>query len=150
MEYRPPWAQITWLFFHSFAEKVHVDFFNKHKSDCLGLIKYVCHNLPCPNCKAHAIKYMEKVNIYNCETKEDLIKYIWVFHNNVNARLQKKEYPFERLAMYKNAVFPKIFNKFIYEFKRPYYYGKTMNAWTRQTASKKLVFYFKHYMKYFI
>lgn len=150
MVFRPPWAQITWLFLHSFAEKIHVDFFNKNKSDCLGLIKYVCHNLPCPECRKHAIRYIEKINIYNCKTKADLIKYIWNFHNNVNKRLKKKIYPFEKLSMYKNAVFPKIFLRFIKELKRPYYYTKTMNSWQRQRASDKLIFYFKYNMKHFI
>ena len=45
------WGTPTWLFFHSFAEKVTDNLFLNHTEECLLLLQNICHSLPCPYCK---------------------------------------------------------------------------------------------------
>ena len=137
------WAYITWIFFHSFANKVNANFFKGHYINCCGLISYICNNLPCPVCKTHAIEYLRKNNIYDCKTKEDLQTYLWKFHNEVNKMLGKPIYSFKDLDIYNRSIFSNIVKKFLYEFSKPYYYTKTMNSWKRKKAGGLIKSYLK-------
>ena len=98
-------------------------------------------NLPCPICTKHAKEYFIKHNIYNCKTKEDLKKYLWNFHNEVNERLGKKKYKLINLDMYKRINFKKTTKIFIREYQRPYHYTKVMNGWLRKEYTKKIIFF---------
>ncbi len=126
------WEQITWIFFHSYANKINNNFFKGHKINCCGLLVYICNNLPCPICRSHANKYLSSHDIYKCDNKKDLQIYLWNFHNEVNKRLNKPIYDFKNLEKYNLAIFSKITQIFLYEFKKPYHYGKTMNSWMRK------------------
>lgn len=143
------WAQITWIFLHTFAEKINSEFFIKKKLDCLGLIKYVLYHLPCPVCTKHATGYLKKYNIMICKTKEDLKKYLWNFHNDVNRRLKKKMYKFKNMDIYKKFSFVKVTRVFLREFEKPYYYTAVMNSWIRKKVTKKLRFYLNVNVKQF-
>lgn len=126
------WEQITWIFFHSYANKISDVFFIGHKVNCCGLIVYICNNLPCPICRSHANKYLLSHNIYKCDNKKDLQIYLCNFHNEVNKMLNKPIYEFKNLEKYDQAIFSNIVSKFFIEFKRPYYYGKAMDSWMRR------------------
>ena len=129
------WAYITWIFMHTYANKIKNDFFLSNKGNCLGVIKYICWHLPCPICQKHAREYLKNHPIEVCNNKEELIKYIWTFHNSVNKMLKKPIYNFKDLDKYKRAYFAKITNIFLFEFSRPYYYtGRVMSGTTRQRA----------------
>jgi hypothetical protein len=143
------WAQITWIFLHTFPEKIKEEFFKKNIKDCLGLIKYIVSYLPCPICTKHANEYFHKYNIYLCKTKEDLKIYLWKFHNEVNYRLKKKQYKLINLDMYKKINFKKVTKLFIKEYQRPYYYTKVMNGWLRKEHAKKIIFYMSVNQKQF-
>uniref|UniRef100_A0A6C0C4G5 thiol oxidase n=1 Tax=viral metagenome TaxID=1070528 RepID=A0A6C0C4G5_9ZZZZ len=94
------WAPPTWIFFHTFAAKINKIFFETNRDQCLNIIKMVCSCLPCPECTKHAIKFMNNVDSRNVKTKEDLINMLFTFHNTVNARLGKSQFPKESLVMY--------------------------------------------------
>ena len=132
------WANITWIFLHSYAEKININFLNNNKNNCLGLVKYLCTHLPCPICSKHAYTYFSKNDINNVTNKEELKKYLWSFHNDVNIRLKKPPFKYEDLEKYKYAIFPKIAKKFIIEYEKPYMYTKTMNSWVRKKFTKKV------------
>ena len=69
------------------------------------MIKSICNNLPCPYCRQHARMVMNRVNVDNFKTQNDLIKFIYNFHNEVNSRLRKPLYKFEDLEdKYNKAV----------------------------------------------
>ncbi len=57
------WGNITWVFLHTIAEKIKEEYYDNEKSQILLLIKGVCSNLPCPECKQHANQYMKRINI---------------------------------------------------------------------------------------
>lgn len=129
------WAYITWIFLHTYANKIKNDYFINNKVNCIGVIKYICWHLPCPICEKHARQYLKKNPLEVCEKKEDLINYIWNFHNSVNKMLKKPIYNFEDLNKYDRAYFARITNIFLVEFSRPYYYtGTIMSGTTRQRA----------------
>ena len=129
------WAYITWIFLHTYANKIKEEFLINNRVNCLGLIKYICWHLPCPICEKHARLYLKENPIEACQNKEDLIKYIWIFHNSVNKRLKKPIYSFEELELYNRAYFEKITNIFLIEFSRNYYFsGKVMNGNKRKIA----------------
>ena len=54
------WAPPTWFFFHSFAMKINENFYQHNQNECLGIIIYICQNLPCPKCLKHADLYLKK------------------------------------------------------------------------------------------
>lgn len=132
------WGNITWIFLHSYAEKINIDFLNNNKNNCLGLVKYLCTHLPCPICSNHANKYFIKNDINKITNKEEFKKYLWAFHNDVNIRLKKTPFKYEYLENYKYAVFSKITKKFLIEYEKPYIYTKTMNSWVRKKFTKKV------------
>jgi len=136
------WAPITWIFLHSFSFKVNEEYFNNNKSTCFQIVNYICQNLPCPMCQSHATKYLKDHSLYICKTKEDFKNYIWTFHNSVNYRLKKQIFDYKDLEMYKFSNFDKISYIFLIEFKKPYYYGRTMSSWQRKNVSNNLYQYF--------
>lgn len=96
------WAPPTWIFFHTFAAKINKQFFEANRDQCLSIIKMACSCLPCPECTRHATYFFTTVNGNTIKTKEDLIEMLFVFHNSVNRRLGKSQFPKESLVMYNN------------------------------------------------
>ena len=86
------WGTITWLFFHTLAEKIHENKFEKVKVDVINIIILVCNNLPCPDCSNHATEVLKKAYISNIQSKKHLIEFLRQFHNIVNIKIGKQEF----------------------------------------------------------
>lgn len=95
------WSHPTWKFFHIFAENVNESFYNRNKDICLQIIKTICGILPCPYCKSHASNYMKHIHIQHLPTKKHFIDMLLTFHNKVNSRLHKPQFPKKNLIQYK-------------------------------------------------
>ena len=108
------WAPITWILFHTIAEKCNQHNYSNNKGILLQIIKEICFKLPCPECRFHAVQYMKKINVGHIPTKNDFIKLLFNFHNNVNKQLKKPIYNFTDLDKYKRANYINILTKFIY------------------------------------
>ena len=97
------WGNATWLVFHTLAEKLKPE----HTSEIASLfsiIVTICSNLPCPECLQHAKLAMQRVNKERITaSKENLIEFLWMFHNTVNKRTKLPEFPRESLEIYKKA-----------------------------------------------
>lgn len=143
------WAPITWIFLHSFSHRVDEEYFNKNKRVCFNIIRYICQNLPCPICFRHATAYLDRNNIYICKTKTDFIRYLWIFHNNVNFRLGKPIYTLKNLEKYTRCNFHKICTLFFMAFEKQYVFTATMSGWMRRNATKNLKTYFNYHWKYY-
>lgn len=89
------WGPITWYVFHGLAEKIKDEEFNNNKLQLIYLIKTICYNLPCPECREHAIFVLKKLKIQNIKTKEDFQKFVWSFHNLVNKKRNVQQITFE-------------------------------------------------------
>ncbi len=109
------WGEPTWWFLHTVAHKV-VDF-PKVRSGLLNIIYQTCVNLPCPVCAKHAKTYLDGINFNTIQTKEDLKRVLFVFHNVVNERKGVPLFPADELdAKYSTANTRNIFNNFIRHF----------------------------------
>jgi hypothetical protein len=107
------WGNAVWYLFHTLAEKIKPEY----KSELpilLENIVSVCNHLPCPDCKQHATTMLTTINkAAISSTRENLIDFLWRFHNEVNRRTKAPEYPRESLDMYKRAKTTAIIQNFI-------------------------------------
>ena len=91
------WGEPVWFFFHTIAEKIKPDVFPVIRMELLKIINNICRNLPCPLCAQHAGQYLDKTNLNTIQTKEQLIEFLYTFHNEVNKRKGFAIFPRELL-----------------------------------------------------
>jgi hypothetical protein len=85
------WGPAVWFFLHTISVKIKEEYFPALRIPLLNHIYSICTNLPCPECSNHAKSYLDGINFNTIQTKNDLKKMLWAFHNSVN---QRKGYPF--------------------------------------------------------
>ena len=132
------WGNVTWILFHSLAEKINENRFSNVKNIFIDFIKDTCKNLPCPICSEHAVRALREVNFQLINSKADMIEFLRQFHNIVNIRIDNpimsKEFVIET---YKLAQLHIIINNFykIYSHK----YGNfQINSFNR--ANQRILF----------
>jgi len=101
------WGGITWIFLHTLSYKVHPEHYQQIKAELWGHIKQLCSNLPCPECASHAVHYLKKIN--TPDTKEQLIRILFDFHNVVNLRTRKPLFSFQGFDKYGTVDLSKAF-----------------------------------------
>jgi len=117
------WGPPTWLYLHTMAEKVKETSFKEIRADMFRIIHLICTNLPCPMCSNHAKEYFSKVNIQSIQTKDDMKKFLFVFHNSVNTRKNLKLFAYSDLdEKYNKGDYVAITNNFM-----KFYQEKTRN-----------------------
>ena len=138
------WGNATWYLFHTLAEKIKTEYTDS-ASEIYNLIVQICKSLPCPDCQEHATKMLKNVNSTNIKTRENLIKFIWEFHNKVNARLNKSLFTEdERDALYKKAITVNVVNNFVTTMnKRMGNERGMLNAYYRSKSTNLFVDYIK-------
>lgn len=87
------WGEPTWFFMHTMAQKIKPEYFQQIRQGLLSQINNVCRNLPCPDCAAHAAQYLDKSNFNRIQTKDELISFLYDFHNSVNLRKGVPQFP---------------------------------------------------------
>ena len=144
------WGNATWLFFHVLAEKIKDQEYNNEKQTIVNIIKGICNNLPCPDCRQHASKYMTRLSIDHIPTKRDLKKLLFTFHNFVNDRLKKPNMSEEILKNYSDKNFHNVITIFIKIFSKPVYNSRLMtDNLNRNLFNKSIINYFhKNLQKY--
>tara|TARA_Y100000992_G_scaffold135643_1_gene89698 strand:+ start:687 stop:1142 length:456 start_codon:yes stop_codon:yes gene_type:complete len=110
------WGYYTWLLFHTLAEKIKDEEFEKEKNNLIYFVKNICSVLPCPECSSHAIHLLKYYNYNHIRSKDDFKKFIFEFHNIVNKRKKFKIQDISVLNMYKNAILYKIVYAWNYYF----------------------------------
>lgn len=81
------WGNVTWVFLHTFAEKINPEFYEANVYNIINLIRRICVNLPCPDCSKHASSFFNNIQIGSISTHDKFKSFIWDFHNTVNSRL---------------------------------------------------------------
>ena len=129
------WGNATWYLFHTLAFKLKEEFSNLIPN-LINFIKITCNELPCPDCKEHATKYIKYYNINNVKNRNDLIEYLNKFHNSVNLNLQKPEMSIETSnELYNRAKTDYIIRNYIQIIKKPTgNMNFMMNTFSRQTT----------------
>tara|TARA_B100000902_G_scaffold390464_1_gene439418 strand:- start:1169 stop:1630 length:462 start_codon:yes stop_codon:yes gene_type:complete len=85
MSLKQAWGNACWYLFHTLAYKLKDDRVDL-VPQILANIRYVCANLPCPDCSAHAIETMKTLRHDRIKTKDALIQVLHQFHNVVNKK----------------------------------------------------------------
>ena len=114
------WGKYTWLLFHWMAEHIRNDLFTTEKEKIIGIIINICYNLPCITCRNHSKIYLKQNPIYRVNTKTDLIKYLYTFHNTVNRLSKKGDFLYSNLEKYKSLNFNTLIRHWFNYFR----YGK--------------------------
>lgn len=115
------WGKITWFLLHGIAEKCRSDNYHIYKNELFTVIINIIYNLPCPDCRQHAINFFKKKNANMYPTKESLIDLIFKFHNLVNERIHKPIYSKQDLIKYKRLDFMKTVQLFEHIYTRNSY-----------------------------
>ncbi len=107
------WGEPTWIFLHTIAQKIKAERFPAMRDQLLQKINIICRNLPCPDCSAHAAKYLDAINFKTIVSKEDLKTFLWTFHNEVNKRKGIPLADRSVLDKYATANTKNVFNYFL-------------------------------------
>ena len=114
------WGPSCWYLFHGLATKVKEEEFEKIKLSLWTNIVEICNNLPCPDCRKHAMDTISKTNKQNIlKSKRNLELFLFDFHNMVNTRKGYKILTIQEYdSMYKNANVQIIVYNFINVFNK--------------------------------
>lgn len=108
------WGNALWKFFHVLPGKINEANCSPQTIKTIFIyIKNICRILPCPICSQHATELLSKVNENQCITKKGLKDILYVFHNNVNKKNNKKLYAYENLKEYEKHNIIQIYNNMI-------------------------------------
>ena len=111
------WGEPTWFLLHTLSVKVKDSEFPQIRQDLLNRIYSICTNLPCPTCAEHAKTYLDGINFNAIQTKEDLKRMLYLFHNTVNQRKGYPIFPYDELdAKYSLAITNNIIVNFMKHF----------------------------------
>lgn len=107
------WGNITWVMLHTFSVKIKEDIVTNKKEEILNFINLVILNIPCLICRLEANNYIKINNLSSINNKNDLIIYLFNFHNYINLRLKKKIRNFDYINRYLNTNSLNIFNLYL-------------------------------------
>jgi hypothetical protein len=145
------WGKPTWYLLHMLAEKIQDNKFQELRPQILNIIYSICNNLPCPTCATHAKEYLNKINLFHINTKEELKTMLFNFHNDVNNR--KGYAPFSRQeldSLYTKADPIAIIQNFLISFNKK---NKSIRLLaddlSRQNITNSLKTWFQQNIKYF-
>lgn len=112
------WGPHCWNLFHTLACRIKEEDFENSKEDLWIIIKNVCNNLPCPECKNHATNLIDNSNKkLILLSKKNLELFLFDFHNLVNKRKGYKIYTMEEYNnKYKNINIGSVVYNFILAF----------------------------------
>ena len=136
------WGNSVWYLFHTLAYKIK----STDQSDIgilFGHISSISKNLPCPECSADAARFLSKVNIHivTC-SRENLIKFLFEFHNYVNKKINKPVYLLEDLSLYSTANTLKVLNHFHAIMNSNSNNSQLMmDSYNRQTVVRNFIYY---------
>jgi hypothetical protein len=115
------WSGAYWIFFHTFTYNLNE---NKINDKNLKLIKIfvntLINSIPCEICKVDTVLKFEHLNFNTLKTKKEFVFFFYNFHNYVNKKTRKNNFPIKILDKYNN-ISPleslKIIDKHIYKYK---------------------------------
>ena len=140
------WGPATWTMLHCLVLKIKEDTIPIHTLVSLkNIIVYICDNLPCPYCAAHARSTIQKSNFDKISDILTLRVFVFEFHNKVNERLKKQTMDYStHLERYKNVKLVDVINTFIKVFNNNS--GTTMMLYSfhKKQVIQKLKEYFRN------
>ena len=112
------WGRITWNFFHTLAEKIKEEEFEKNRLRFINIIVNTCNHLPCPYCSQHATFILKNAYLKNIKTKKHFVEFLRQFHNIINIKIDLPQLTHENIVdLYKNNNLFLIFKNMINIYK---------------------------------
>ena len=143
------WGNNIWYLFHGLIQKLDDSQYDIWKNDFIYIFTTISSNLPCPECSNDANNIIKKTNFKNINSKEDLKKFIFNFHNYVNKKLKKTEFKYEELTIYDNINIDNVINNFILIFKLNANIPQLMSqSFHRQNTLPSIIVKFNNLRKY--
>ena len=111
----PPevWGPAIWSLFHTLTEKINENTSKKIFLQLFYNIVRICNFLPCPDCSAHASKFLSTIKPNDIKTKTDLKNLMYLFHNKVNYRKRKQLFNYANINIYQKNNVINVINNFI-------------------------------------
>jgi len=109
---RSVWGPVTWHFLHTVAAKIRPESFASQRNELITLVRKVCDVLPCPECRSHASQNLSRANFSNIKSRDDLINFLFEFHNVVNTQTRKPKQTPDVLCRYESHQFGTVINEF--------------------------------------
>ena len=116
MKFGDKWGPTCWIFFHCLAERIKEESFKEMYPIILQIIKDICAILPCPDCRMHAIQNIRRARLDLITSKDNLVNFLFEFHNLVNKQTRKQEYSKDVLKKYDDLETGKVVNEFAYTY----------------------------------
>jgi len=92
----------AWLLLHSLASKIKEEKLIENKEKINNLIENICKNIQCPVCVEHATNYLN-TNKITLDSKNELINYLYIFHNIINKITGKKIISIDIISNYEKV-----------------------------------------------
>jgi hypothetical protein len=105
------WGPPIWTLFHTIIEHASEKEFAQVGPNLYDYITRICALLPCPECQAHAKKYLSNQRI-NTTSKTILREFVHKFHNMVNRHKNRDEPPITILLQYNDKSLSEVYNNF--------------------------------------
>ena len=81
------WGPPCWSIMHILATRIKEEDFENKKESLWFIINEICNNLPCPECRHHAVSLMRQTKKGNIlKSKNNLEIFLFDFHNLVNKK----------------------------------------------------------------
>ena len=135
----PPevWGPPIWIFFHTITTKVKDGLDVNVYKGLFRIIKTICKNLPCPTCATDATLFLSKINEDVINSKQKLINNIYIFHNYVNKKTNKKLFNYNMIINYNQLDLAVIIRQFIRAYNTQGNMNLLNESFQRQLAIKE-------------
>lgn len=144
------WGPATWTLLHTLAAKVIESEFTRERSYLIEFIHEICGCLPCPECRSHALSNLKAAKMNMIATKQQLIDFLYEFHNRVNQQTRKKIASKDILDQYYSLKTRDVVNTFCMVYTLNSKISKLMSDnFARQLLIKRFVAYLKDHGKSF-
>lgn len=110
------WGPPTWSFLHTLVAKVKEEHFPTIRETLFAYIKQICFYLNCPSCSAHALSHFNSRH-WRIKEKNDLIDFLFDFHNKVNESKQKQIQLRDILCTYEEKDLLATYASFLHVYK---------------------------------
>lgn len=139
------WGPLVWKVLHCITLKIKDEEFQKEKEQIIRIISGICSNLPCPQCASHASGIIKKHRLRDVKNKHDMIRFVYLMHNQVNRRLKKQYCPFEKIQEYNGFILKSLLNDYFnMNLKAKYNEKMMLHSYHRKTFMKTFHDYFKN------
>lgn len=135
------WGPIIWKFFHTIVESIIEENYYKVNKELFNYIKSICNFLPCNQCSNHAKEYLKNIKDIHISTKENFIKMLFDFHNEVNKRNKKKLFKIEEIEIYKSYSLITCYNNFLKIFSKKGNISQLNQSFKRKIILQSFIFW---------